>query len=320
MNESCRASIIICTYNRAASLATTLESMLSMTPAPDVELEIVVVDNNSADETKETLESFGTQDFCLLSYVFEPRQGLSFARNAGLEKARGDIIIFTDDDVVVERNWLAEIVHAFAINAADCVGGKILPIWPCERPFWLTREIEGNIALLDYGDEPFVLEGEKKLIFGANMAFSRRILQQVGCFDTSLGRTGNKLYSHEDKELYLRVIQAGGKVIYHPGAVVHHVIGIHRTRKSYFRKWHFDDGEFQGIQLGSYDKRNLLGIPFYSFREFLVNSAKLLLNLLSLRRVNHFLQELNICNSLGFMSGRLKLYFSRPSRFDGVSG
>ncbi len=308
-------SILICTYNRADSLGITLQSLSGVIVPKGVTLETLIVDNNSKDGTREIVERFNENYKYNLKYILEAEQGLSSARNAGLKEATGDIILFTDDDVLVDPAWLTEIVHAFCSYNADCVGGKILPVWPCERPSWLTRKIEGNIALLDYGEGTFEIEDENRLLFGANIAFSRRILQRVGCFDTSLGRKGDKLYSHEDKELYKRVIQAHGKVIYSSRAIIHHIIGMHRTRKSYFRKWHFDDGEFHGIQLGNYDKRNIFGIPFYIIRGFIEISKKYLISMLSLNSEMCFIDELNVCNSLGFMNGRLKLYFGKDPKY-----
>lgn len=320
MNDVNSVSVIICTYNRSVSLGITLNSLVSMILPENVDLEIIVVDNNSGDGTPEMVSRFIEHGFCTVRYVFEALQGLSHARNAGFAAAQGDIIVFTDDDVVVDQYWLASIIETFRQFDADCVGGKIMPIWPSERPLWLTKEIEGNIAILDYGDAAMVMDGEKILLYGANVSFSRRILEKVGCFDTSLGRKGDKLYSHEDKELYTRVIHAGGKVIYQPNAVVHHMIGTHRTRKSYFRKWHFDDGEFNGLCLGVYRQRSLLGIPLYALREFLSFCLKFIVNYLTSRTVNNFLHELAICNSLGFMSGRLKFFFSRIPRDTAFAG
>lgn len=304
-------SIIVCTYNRGDSLKMTLQSLSALNCPEFMELEIIAVDNNSSDATKETIMKFIENGICNIRYLFERRQGLSYARNAGLCEAKGEVILFTDDDVIVDPNWLVEIVRTFAKYDADCVGGKILPIWPGERPSWLSRNNENILALLDYGESTLELNIDDPTLFGANIAFSRRILNRVGNFSTSLGRKGNKLYCGEDTDMYLRVFQANGKVIYQPKAIVQHIISANRLKKNYFRKWHFDAGEGQGINLGSYNNRNILEIPYYIIRQLLINSISYIISLISLKSAAIFFHELNILYYLGFMYSRVNYYLNR---------
>lgn len=302
-------SVIICTYNRADSLAKTLKSLSGLAVPKDGIPEVIVVDNNSNDETRAVVTAAHTQENIRIRYLFEGKQGLSHARNAGIAAAEGDILVFTDDDVIVEPDWLWEIEKTFKTCDADCVGGKILPVWPSERPSWLPKRIEGNLALLDFGEEELEINSEEQLLYGANIAFSRSILERVGNFDVSLGRKGKKLYSHEDKEMFIRILNAGAKIVYQPKALVHHVINVGRTRKSYFRKWHFDDGELKGIMLGPYARRNILGIPLYIIREFLCNCGIYLKLRTKAVEDEIFSHEVYVFYLLGIMSGRVKFYF-----------
>jgi glucosyl-dolichyl phosphate glucuronosyltransferase len=302
-------SVIICTYNNAGSLKKTLKSFHGMTYSPELSWELIVVDNNSADKTKEEVEKFRLTSGLNVRYVFEGNQGLSYARNCGIKVAKGEIIAFTDDDVLVDPQWLTEIVRAFKGFSADCVGGKIIPVWPGTRPQWFTKDMEGYLALLDYGDDVLVITQTNQMLFGANIVFSRAILDKVGPFNTSLGRKGKKLYSHEEKDLFERIILSGGKVIYHPRAIVHHIIGVSRTRKAYFRRWRFDDGEHEAILLGEYKQRNIFGIPYFIIRKFIAAFSEWSADLILGRKETCFSKELRLSKYIGFMYGRVKLHF-----------
>lgn len=303
-------SIIICTYNRGDSLGDTLQSICNLHVPQELDLEVLIVDNNSRDNTKQIVERFHDEGNARLRYIFEPRQGLSFARNAGIEAAKGEFILFTDDDVIVDPNWLSELADAFLQHGADCAGGKILPVWPGERPSWLSARNEYALAILDYGDDLRELKIEDPPLFGANIAFSRRILQLVGSFNTSLGRMGGKLYCSEDTEIYARILQSNAKIIYQPRAIVHHVISANRLQKKYFRKWHFDGGIGQGISLGRYEKRNILGIPYYIIREFLEHGLKYMLALPTMKNDAIFFQEMKLLYYSGIMYSRVKIHFN----------
>jgi glucosyl-dolichyl phosphate glucuronosyltransferase len=304
-------SVIICTYNNVGSLQKTLQSFHEMTSSPDPHWELIVVDNNSKDTTKEEVERFRLSSGLDVRYAFEGNQGLSHARNCGIKLARGEVIAFTDDDVLVDPQWLNEIVKTFEGFKADCAGGKIIPVWPGARPTWFTRDMEGYLALLDYGDDIIEINQANQMLFGANIAFSRAILDKVGPFNTALGRIGGKLYSHEEKDLFERIILSGGKVVYQPRAIVHHVIGTNRTKKAYFRKWRFDDGEHEAILLGDYKQRNIFGIPYFVIRKFITACSEWAVDLILRRKETYFTKELRLSKHIGFMYGRIRLHFQR---------
>jgi glycosyltransferase involved in cell wall biosynthesis len=123
-----QVSVAICTYNRAASLHRVLRSMSRMSVSEGLSWELLVVDNNSDDDTRETALEF--RGVLPLRYVFEPVQGLSSARNRALAEYEGDLLVFVDDDVIVHRNWLKAYASAVRhFSAADYFGGRILPLW-----------------------------------------------------------------------------------------------------------------------------------------------------------------------------------------------
>src|SRR5215211_3717110 len=129
MAEQFDISAIITTYNRCDLLATAIDSLLGQ-ESGGVTYEVIIVDNNSTDRTREAVESFIARGHTNLSYVFEPRQGISYGRNAGIANSKSQIIAFTDDDVYVSKNWIANIKRAFDEHPeVDFAGGRILPRW-----------------------------------------------------------------------------------------------------------------------------------------------------------------------------------------------
>ena len=204
-----KLSVLICTRNRAKSLAATLERFFAQRFAGDYELELLLVDNASTDDTKQVAERFHGR----LRYLFEPLPGLSRARNAGLHAAQGEIIVFTDDDVLVADDWLDEIHREFAGDPGlMMLGGRVLP----------AREGLQPVAIFPLGERrEFVFPSGGGVAMGANMAFRREVFDRVGLFDVRLG-AGTFLAGGEDIELFYRALRAGFKFVYAPNVLVHH--------------------------------------------------------------------------------------------------
>lgn len=128
------ASILICTYNRGARLARTLD-VFAQLPAPSTyPADIVVVDNNSTDDTASVVDDVSRRSRIPIRYVFERHQGKGFALNTGFARARGDVLALTDDDVRPEPDWLDRIVDALRTHDPVFVGGKVLPVWEAPPP------------------------------------------------------------------------------------------------------------------------------------------------------------------------------------------
>ena len=222
-------------------LASALEALLSQ-DAEGVRHEILVVDNNSTDDTRATIERFIARGNANLRYVFESRLGISYGRNAGIAAARGDIIAFTDDDVVVTKNWLTTIRRAFAENPDIAfVGGKILPQWIEPPPPWLTVHHWWPLALLDQGDDRFYVNASNPLCLPtANAAFRREIFSHVGHYSPQFS-------GREDHELYLRMWQAGVQGLYEPELVAIASVQPERYLKSYHHRWNYRTGELNAL-------------------------------------------------------------------------
>jgi glycosyltransferase involved in cell wall biosynthesis len=269
-------SIVLCTYNRSTSLQITLDSLAQLVVTPHITWELVVVDNNSKDATAATVRKFAAEQAFPVRYVFEERQGLSVARNTGIDNARGKYIIFTDDDVTFDGMWLARIAETFERWGCAGVGGRIVPVWNTDKPKWLAMtgpyKMGGAIVHFDLGDETKPLEHPA---FGANMAFRRDLFDRYGGFRADLGRCGATLLSFEDSDFFGRLKEGGEHLMYVPNAVVYHPVTPERLQRAYFRKWHFQVGR-AFVRRGGMpeDSRRYWGIPRYLFRQYASNTLK----------------------------------------------
>ncbi|MEK6531631.1 MAG: glycosyltransferase family 2 protein [Deltaproteobacteria bacterium] len=225
-------SAIVCTYNRASYLRDAVESLFSQSLDEDA-FEVIVVDNASTDDTKKICDRFlkGHKNF---RYVYEPNKGLSNARNAGIERAKGRFVAFTDDDARADRDWLKCLVNAF--NAANpppaSVGGRIFLEWEDKKPGWFPDELLGYLGRLDYGGAPFFL-GPDKTLFGGNIAFKTDIIKEVNGFDAGLGRTPDGLLSNEEIKVFKILRQKNYPLYYAPDAVVYHRVPAQRATEEF---------------------------------------------------------------------------------------
>lgn len=239
-------SVIICTYNRCESLKDTLKAVSLQAVPHGYSVETIVVDNNSKDATRALVDSLRPEYRWPLIYVFEGQQGLSAARNQGLRHASGELILFTDDDVMPEENWIVETLRGFETLKVDALGGKILPRWEVSPPHWMNEKgqkdaVWGMFALLDRGETAEIAESQKAgLFYGANMSFRKTALDACGSFRTDLGVIGNKRRLDDDTEMLQRLYAAGKKIGYWPKSVVHHKVPKDRMTLSYIRNWRYN--------------------------------------------------------------------------------
>ncbi|UPU37089.1 glycoside hydrolase family 99-like domain-containing protein [Geomonas paludis] len=253
-----KASVVICTYNRSKLLSESLKA-LEQQQFEALQYEIVVVDNNSSDDTRAVTEQAAASSEVAITYVFEGRQGLSFARNAGIENAAGEVVAFVDDDIDAEPGWLAAIVAAFADSKVACAGGPIRPVWPSERPEWLTDDWVPYLTINEFDaarkagsftwpDTPW----------GANISFRKNVFDSIGLFPTNLGRIGSSLLSNEEVNICKKIAQAGLRIAFAPEAVIHHKIDPHRVTRQWFYHRTYWQGRSDAIldansQSGNYD-------------------------------------------------------------------
>jgi glycosyltransferase involved in cell wall biosynthesis len=238
-----KISVILCTYNRSSLLPSALESVAaSMMPA-SAEWEVLVVDNNSTDQTKLVFEHAAARHPRRFRYLFEPRPGKSHALNSGIQAASGDVLAFMDDDVTVEPAWLRNLTAPLEVDQWAGVGGRIFLEKDFLPPRWLALRgrygMGGILAQFDPGDHACEL---KEPPYGTSMAFRKAIFEKHGGFRTDLGpRPGSEIRS-EDTEFGRRVMKAGERLWFEPSAIVYHAVPPSRRERQYFLNWWFDHG------------------------------------------------------------------------------
>lgn len=228
-------TIIVCTYNRDRYIYECLSRLANN--HTDAAWELIVVNNNSTDRTVSECQRF-EQDYPAVDYhyVLETQQGLSFARNRGIQEAKGDWLVFLDDDAMVEPDYIDNLhKHLNYHPAAGAFGGAITPFFEQQTPDWLSPWAMGFVSALDMGDKVCAFPKNKYPI-GANMGIAKKVLEQVGCFNTALGRTKDNLLGGEEKDIFLRIHQAGYPILYFPNMGVKHCIPPHRTTPDFIAR------------------------------------------------------------------------------------
>jgi glucosyl-dolichyl phosphate glucuronosyltransferase len=285
-------SIIIPTYNRADELRETIRSIAMLEVAG--EWELLVVDNNSPDHTRQVVEQERASFPAVLRYLFEPEQGRYAALNAGIRAAIGRIVATTDDDARVESDWLTRASAGLDALGCDYVGGRVLPIWKGLPPAWLPNRPGRHwavLALQDHGDKPleFGVNGLPWPL-GINTATKREAFEKIAPFDNRLGRKAGTLRNQAQREWHLRARAAGLRGFYVPDMTVHHVVEAERLKKEYFRRWYYWHGISRAIlftKLGvdmdapdnsqlDYSKVPLIaGVPRHMYRTLLIHLKEL---------------------------------------------
>ena len=262
-----KITVILCTYNRSQNLEKALSSVSASKVPGSVIWEVLVVDNNSSDRTREVIEDFCCRYPGRFRYIFEPKQGKSHALNIGIREARGDILAFMDDDVIVEPSWLQNLTAPLHNGRWAGSGGRILPHWTCSAPNWLPSTgwyVAGPLALFDQGDEFGQLT---EAPFGTNMAFQRDMFNKYGGFRTDLGPCPGSEIRNEDTEFGRRLLTAEEKLCYEPSAVVYHLVPENRVQKKYYLTWWFDKARSDIREMGVLpDKWLIDGVPLYLLR------------------------------------------------------
>jgi glycosyltransferase involved in cell wall biosynthesis len=235
MPDLSKISAIICTYNRQKYLYQVLESIKNQSLNPQL-YEIVIVNNNSTDNTELICQAFKKDNPGLnFIYVTESEQGLSAARNRGIKEASGKYLTFIDDDAFPEKNFLKMVFDYMEQNPeVIAVGGKILLQYEQEKPTWLTPYLSSLFGYFNPGNKPGEFP-KNRYPRGSNMSFRKVIFDQVGVFDTKLGRKGSDMQGSEEKELFARINKMNFKVCYLPTAIVYHIVPPERTTMGFVR-------------------------------------------------------------------------------------
>ena len=303
-------SVVVCTYNRAALLTRTVESLFAQKTAAT--FEILAIDNNSSDNTPAVIASLQTKSPITLRYIHEPRQGNAYARNTGVEQAHAPVVAFIDDDVVAADDWVDTIKSVFEGNPQlSFIGGKVLPLWDNDPPSWLTPANWAPLALLDYGDEEKEIAGKMPLgLLTANIAFRKEVFAGGARFSPSLQRVRDSIGSMEDTEFLMRLTRSGLTGRYLPQLVTWGVIDPARLTKDYHRRWHTGNGHFYAVMNDPEWERSKFtigGVPGHLYRETARNAAVWLTRVLTGQTDQAFVAECSLRFFRGFVKQRRRM-------------
>jgi len=242
-----KISLVICTYNRCRYLPEALESVRQQ-QLPTHLFELIIVDNNSTDETAAISDAFINANPALnIRYCFEANKGLSFARNRGITEATSNIVNYVDDDAILDPAYLQQMLHFFETHPqAAGAGGKVIPKYEDGKaPVWMSKYLHGFIGKADHGDSIKLFAGNMKYPVGCNMAWRKELLQQAGGFNTDLQ------FRSDDKYIYHQVIKINTAVYYVPAAWLYHYIDAHRLELNNFKNLFLKTGNEEKIRVRS---------------------------------------------------------------------
>lgn len=238
-----KLSIVVATYNRSQSLLRTLRSVVGQT-APAEQWECVVVNNNSTDDTEAVFADFARENPTFdLRMVTETKQGLSNARNCGIEASVGDYIAIVDDDETLEDSFVESYIEFFdSFPTAMAAGGAVKACYESARPRWMSRFTEQMIANPLDLDIAVTLFPQNRVPAGGNMAFRREVFDRVGLFNPQLGRNGKSLVGGEENDLFARLRRAGELLYFVPNAAIFHHIPDSKLTDDYFDRLSYNVG------------------------------------------------------------------------------
>ncbi len=265
-------SIAICTHNRSEQLGKALESLASqdLSGLEGLNWEVLVVDNNSNDNTAQVVESFG--DRLAVRYLFEPQQGNGFARNRAIDEFGSELLVFIDDDVLLPDDWLSQMWAAVERwPEGEVFQGPVEPQFNTPIPKWLSLDraikVRAPLPEVDLGDEERMLS--QAFITTANCAIRRRAIDRAGRFRTDVGPGSGDITVGTDAAYIVQLLEAEVKTVYVPTAPVIHPVDPRRLSITYFRRWNRNMGRNRLRRARAFKNRRLPGgVPNHAPREY----------------------------------------------------
>lgn len=345
-----KLSVIICTFNRALQLEQLLDDLAyqysKLSSEDQAQAELLIIDNNSNDNTKEIAYKFSESNSFPAKYYFESRQGIGFARNLGIKNAKGDLVSFLDDDVTLDDDWLKE-VFKLANNCKNqevgVFGGRVVPLWQERTPSWLNIEppyaVDQNVFCAhSMGDEEAyypIADKDRKYQhpIGTNMMFRRDVFDYCGDFRTDLGVNASGGFGlHEDVEFlrYLSTVKV--PMLYAPQCIIFHPILPSQMTQRNIRRWYFKSGQstywmshtdrmrrkpdplmalpksFRPLIPSFLRKATISNVPVYLHIKLIACMFLWLFFFLAFSRKKVFWASLQVSKTLGEMEGATKVY------------
>ncbi len=258
-------SYAVCTYNRAERLPDVIRAMREQ--VCDMPYEILVINNNSSDDTDEVLARLADEPGAPLRACLEREQGIVPARNRAIQEAlNNDILVFIDDDEIPLPGHLQAAVDCIVKDGADCVGGKIdVRFAPYERPAWLTDDVVGFLGRVDHGPDSLWVKGFETPVWSGNVAYRMAYFREHPelRFDVRYNRAGVGIGGGSDYVMFKRLLEAKARIRYHPAMAIEHLVDEWKLKRSYFLRLHYKSGLRRGrYELDDFPTRGLPAPPF----------------------------------------------------------
>ncbi len=258
-------SIIIPTYNRSGILGKTLESCVNQT-YPKEFFEIIVADNNSSDATKAVVEEWQKKSPVRIRYLLESRQGAHFARNTAAKHSENELLYFTDDDMIADKDALINIVKVFGMNYNVAVaGGKVLPRWEFDPPEWLEKYFKNGALSLIEKSEKLVIASYDLGIYSCHQAMLKEVLFECGGFNPDIEK--DKLIGNGETGLNIKILDKGYNFAYVDDSISYHEIPRSRMTQKYLNSRLGNQGNcdsFTVFRRNENSKKVLLQLIFFS--------------------------------------------------------
>lgn len=295
-------TVAICTYNGAAQLPGLIAALRRQTcPVP---FEILIVDNNSTDNTAEVVARLADQPGAPLRRVVETEQGIPFARNRAIEESLGKpYMAFIDADELPGERWLNAALTALVDDNAECVGGRIQVQFPAnDRPAWLSDELLGFLGEVDNGPQPLWITDYSTPVWSGNVAYRTAVFSTGLRFDSRYNRRGKGIGGGSDAVMFRHLVDQQARIRYHPDMKIEHHVDTWKLQRSYFLRLHYLNGRRHGQFVEAPPGRRLFGIPPYLFMQALHQWGRTL-PLFLRNKHNYIRQAMNATHATGVIVG-----------------
>lgn len=296
-------TVAVCCFNAAHYLPDLLEKLISQNCT--IPFEVLIVDNNSTDNTELLIADCVAKSELSIRYVKEHQQGIAYARNRAIEESlSSQYLAFIDADELPKESWLQTAVSTLSNQDVDCVGGKISVLLPY-RPSWLSDDLLPFYGEVNHSMTSFRITDRSTPIWTGNIAYNTRIFQQGLRFDSRYNRKGKGVGGGEDVIMFNYFLQNNLNIIYNPDMEILHLIPDEKVNRRYFLKLHFIAGKNSGLYEIDIDSKKICRVPMFMFAQLITKFFQILNTRLT--SPNKYMREaMNFTHLLGMILGQYK--------------
>lgn len=269
MTDKPFVSIIIPTYNREKMLSITIDSFINQAYPKDC-YEIIIANNNSIDGTQKIIDEYVNKYPDFIKTIFEKRQGVHYARNSAAKNARGELLYYTDDDMIADINLIRNLVQVFIDNSdVASASGKILPKWEEEPPQWVLEKLNNHFLSLNDMGEDTIIKSEDFCIFSCHQMVRRDVFFRSGGFNPE--NTAGEWIGDGETGLNIKIKDLGYKFAYVGNSIIYHMIPPSRMTQKYFNSRLANQGNcdsYTDYKKYKYSNKELFAISLTFLKEF----------------------------------------------------